>query len=223
MRETEISEFELAMPFGGSHIYSYVLPPGEAFPVGDFRYEVATQAWTWSTEAFHIHGFEPGEVVPTTRLVLAHKHPGDRDGFAALFDQVCTQGGTMASHHRIIDGLGRTRRVIVVARSVMGVGGVTAVIGHFIDLSRIMESETSVIADEAVARAVEKRHVIEQAKGVLMERFSIDAEAAFEMLAHASQHSHEKLRDVAGQLIGTLSKAQGNPAADRQASQDTGT
>jgi len=47
---------------------------GPAVPArsGRFSLEVATGAWWWSDETYRIHGFEPGEVVPTTRLVLAH-------------------------------------------------------------------------------------------------------------------------------------------------------
>jgi GAF domain-containing protein len=52
-------------------------------------------------------------------------------------------------------------------------------------------------------RAMESRAVIEQAKGVLMERYKVTAEQAFTLLTHASQRVNVKLRDVAEELTAT--------------------
>jgi len=52
-------------------------------------------------------------------------------------------------------------------------------------------------------RAMESRATIEQAKGVLMERHKLTADAAFTVLAHASQRHNVKLRDVADHLVQT--------------------
>lgn len=52
-------------------------------------------------------------------------------------------------------------------------------------------------------RALESRDVIGQAKGILMERFKISADQAFEMLVAVSQHRHVKLRDLAFELATT--------------------
>jgi len=52
-------------------------------------------------------------------------------------------------------------------------------------------------------RAMEYRGVIEQAKGILMERYRITAEQAFTLLTHASQRSNVKLREVAEELTAT--------------------
>jgi AmiR/NasT family two-component response regulator len=46
-----------------------------------------------------------------------------------------------------------------------------------------------------------RRAVIEQAKGILMARHSIDADKAFEMLRGHSQHNGNKLADVAGAIV----------------------
>jgi AmiR/NasT family two-component response regulator len=48
-----------------------------------------------------------------------------------------------------------------------------------------------------------RRAVIEQAKGILMARHSIDADRAFEMLREHSQHSGNKLVDVATAIVGS--------------------
>ena len=66
---------------------------------------------------------------------------------------------------------------------------------------------------EAAARTAEdlvhlrtamlSRAVIEQAKGVLMERYKITQDQAFTLLTHSSQRTNVKLRDVAEELVRT--------------------
>ena len=47
------------------------------------------------------------------------------------------------------------------------------------------------------------RALIEQAKGILMERHKITEDEAFTILTHASQRTNTKLRDVAAELVRT--------------------
>jgi GAF domain-containing protein len=66
---------------------------------------------------------------------------------------------------------------------------------------------------EAAARTMEdpnhlrtammSRAIIEQAKGILMERHKIKEDEAFTILTHASQRTNTKLRDVADKLVQT--------------------
>jgi GAF domain-containing protein len=51
--------------------------------------------------------------------------------------------------------------------------------------------------------AVDSRDVIGQAKGVLMERYKLTSQQAFEMLVGASQMGHRKLREVAQHVAET--------------------
>jgi GAF domain-containing protein len=51
--------------------------------------------------------------------------------------------------------------------------------------------------------AMQSRAVIEQAKGMLMERHRINEDQAFTVLTHASQNTNAKLRDVAAELVRT--------------------
>ncbi len=104
MRKVETTPAGSSALTGRHQTFSYILPPGTGFAVGDFSFEVDSGLWNWSEGSSIIHGFEPGDVVPTTGLVLAHKHPADRDEFERIFRGVVTDGGTMVSHHRIIDG-----------------------------------------------------------------------------------------------------------------------
>jgi GAF domain-containing protein len=52
-------------------------------------------------------------------------------------------------------------------------------------------------------RAMESRSVIEQAKGILMERYKVTSDQAFNLLTHASQRNNVKLRDIAEELAAT--------------------
>ena len=45
--------------------------------------------------------------------------------------------------------------------------------------------------------------MIDQAKGILMERHKLTADQAFQYLAHASQAANVKLRDIADHLTQT--------------------
>ena len=49
-------------------------------------------------------------------------------------------------------------------------------------------------------QAMVSRATIEQAKGILMERYKITSDQAFTLLTHASQRSNVKLRDIAEEL-----------------------
>ena len=50
-------------------------------------------------------------------------------------------------------------------------------------------------------KAMEFRSVIEQAKGILIERHKVTADPAFRMLVDSSMHTTRKVRDVAEQLV----------------------
>jgi AmiR/NasT family two-component response regulator len=53
---------------------------------------------------------------------------------------------------------------------------------------------------EGIETALQSRDVIGQAKGILMERGHVDAQAAFSELVAMSQTLNEKLRDVAQRI-----------------------
>jgi GAF domain-containing protein len=55
--------------------------------------------------------------------------------------------------------------------------------------------------EENLARAVDARKLVGQAMGILMERYDLDDDRAFQVLKRYSQGTNTKLRDVALQLI----------------------
>jgi GAF domain-containing protein len=62
--------------------------------------------------------------------------------------------------------------------------------------------------------ALQSRAVIEQAKGVLMERHRCSADEAFHRLAIQSQREGRKLRQVAAELVATVQPPSGRPAGE---------
>ena len=54
-----------------------------------------------------------------------------------------------------------------------------------------------------MAQAVDARRLVGQAMGILMERYDLDSDRAFEVLKRYSQDNNRKLRDVALELIDT--------------------
>jgi GAF domain-containing protein len=52
-------------------------------------------------------------------------------------------------------------------------------------------------------RALDSRAVIDQAKGILMERFKLTPDAAFEALTRVSMETNTKVRDVASRFVAT--------------------
>src|SRR4051794_2056957 len=68
---------------------------------------------------------------------------------------------------------------------------------------------------EAVRDIAEKRAIIDQAKGMLMLVYGVDADAAFGLLRWQSQHHNVKLRLMAEQLVEDFSRAS-HAAVDRR-------
>jgi len=66
--------------------------------------------------------------------------------------------------------------------------------------------------------ALQSRAVIDQAKGVLVERFKVTPDQAFDLLRRASMHGNRKLRDVADHLVLTgeiILDPRPDPTSDR--------
>jgi GAF domain-containing protein len=70
---------------------------------------------------------------------------------------------------------------------------------------------------ENMRRAMEFRSVIEQAKGILIERHELTPDEAFRLLADASMHTNLKVREVAEDLVLTGQLAAAPPSSQQQA------
>ena len=187
----EPMEIERALTLGMNHV------------VGRYRYELATQRWWWSEETFQIHGFEPGEVVPTTTLVLAHKHPDDRARASHVLEDAALTGEPFSSMHRIMDARGRERTLTVVGqgRCDPRTGQVHELVGYFVDVTTAVKARASESANASIRAAATTRAPIEQAKGIIAFALGIGAEEAFEYLRSTSNHTNIAVRDVARRIV----------------------
>jgi GAF domain-containing protein len=61
-------------------------------------------------------------------------------------------------------------------------------------------------------RALQSRAVIDQAKGILMTRHGLSADAAFDELSQRSQAAQRKLREVAADLVEEVQRGGGGPS-----------
>jgi hypothetical protein len=179
-----------------------VLAAGTSEPVARFRFEVATSSWWWSEAMYRLHGFRPGEVVPSTALLMAHKHAEDRARTEQQLVAVLATGEPFCCRHRIIDAAGRERMVLSLGEGMCDASGaVCTVQGYFIDVTDSMRQVIDAEARDAVQRSAEARAVIEQAKGLLIGIYRIDADAAFDLLRWHSQQTNTKLRVLADRLV----------------------
>jgi hypothetical protein len=167
--------------------------------VGSFRHSRAEDRWEWSDAVAHMHGYAPGNVRPTTALVMSHIHPDDAANVSGLIEAMTGHGKPFSSRHRIIDTRGRIHPVIVIGERLCDDGGtVIGSQGFYVDLSDVAGSDT---VEDAIADFMEHRAIIEQAKGFLMMTYGVSAERAFDILVWRSQATNTKLRKLALQII----------------------
>jgi hypothetical protein len=177
-----------------------------------FRFSRTSDTWTWSEEMFALYGFRPGEVVPSTKLLLSHQHPEDRDAVERTLRSAVDTGTEKALWHRLFDVGGVERQVVTVARGEVGADGCAeGLSGRTVDVSEPIRRAASREVDDALRRISESRPLIEQAKGALMLAYGLDADASFELLRRHSQDRNVKLRDLARSLVDALQTEGGRP------------
>jgi hypothetical protein len=137
--------------------------------VGWYRFYFSDERWEWSPEVDQIHGYQPGTVIRQSHRPFS-------------------------TRHRIITVQGTTREVVVIGERLHdSAGQVIGTQGFYIDVTPTNEARQARIT-EAVAEIADNRAVIEQAKGVLIHVYRIDAAAAFDLLKWRSQETNTKLR-----------------------------
>ncbi len=174
--------------------------------VGRYRYCPDTDQWWWSDHMFRIHGFEPGEVVPSTELVMRHIHPDDRAAAWESREAVVDRQEPFSFLHRIVTAAG-SERIVVAAGHLEDTGEGTSVVhGHLVDLTEVRRDAVAAALDPAVVDFAQHRAVIEQAKGVLMQLYSVDADTSFALLQAFSMDANMKVRDVATLLVAAATR-----------------
>jgi len=172
--------------------------------VGSWRLYFADERWEWSSEVERIHGYEPGTITPTTRLVLSHKHPDDVGHVAATLDDILRTRRPFSTRHRIIDVQGQTREVVVIGERLQNPHGeIIGTQGFYLDVTP-SESQQQESISRAVAAISDSRSLIDQVRGILILVYRIDADAAFGVLRWRSQVTNTKLRTFAEQLMADI-------------------
>jgi PAS domain S-box-containing protein len=168
--------------------------------VGWFRFYFDDERWEWSPQVAKMHGYAPGSVTPTTELVLSHKHPDDYRQIADTLELIRQTRQAFSSRHRIRDVQGVVHHVVVVGDQLRnGDGFVVGTHGFYIDVTPAERARQDKLTAE-VEKITKTRAAIEQAKGMLMAIYGIDAQAAFDLLKWRSQESNVKLRPLAEQI-----------------------
>lgn len=187
---------------GQSAAVEQALAGGAPQGVGWFRFHFADQRWEWSEQVQRMHGYKPGSVTPTTELVLSHKHPDDRGQVAATIDEILHTHKAFSTRHRIIDTKGKVHHVVVIGdRLCDDHGAVIGTQGFYVDVTPISEEVHQERVTEKLTEIAANRAGIDQAKGMLMLVYGIDADAAFNLLKWLSQEANVKLRPLAEQIV----------------------
>ena len=153
------------------------------------------------TGLYTIHGFQPGQIVPTTALMTAHQHPDDRAGAAQLIAAAVPAGKPFCSRHRILDAQRRVHTVVTLGEAQQdGDGRISQIRGYLIDVTDALHRDLSRGHPAGRHNAVGTRAAIEQAKGALMITYGLDEDEAFALLRWHSQHRNIKLRDIAATI-----------------------
>ncbi|WP_161600660.1 PAS and ANTAR domain-containing protein [Mycolicibacterium hodleri] len=167
--------------------------------VGRFEYHYASDTWTWSDTVAIIHGYEPGQVKPTTELVLNHKHPDDLAQVKGLLKQ---SAAPFSSRHRIHTTTGELRSVVVVGDAILDDGGsIVATRGFYVDVTESLKAELEQSVSAKLHMIVAHREIIDQAKGMLMMAYQISADSAFGILRWRSQELNVKLLWIAEKIV----------------------
>jgi hypothetical protein len=168
---------------------------------GWFRFYFEDQRWEWSDQVQRMRGYEPGTVTPTTELVIAHKHPADRNQLAATINEMIEHRRPFSTRHRIVDTRGNTHEVVVVGDQFRDSSGdVIGTHGFYVDVTPTSSRKREENISAKVAEIAERRGAIDRTKGMLMLVYGVDELAAFNLLKSLSQVRNMKLGVLAEQI-----------------------
>lgn len=190
-------------------------PPGHSEPVGGFRLDLGSDRWTWTDEIYAMHGFAPGEIVPSTALTITHIHPDDRQGAIDLLERARSDGSPFSSVHRVIDAQGHLRVLGVTGQGRRDANGeIVELVGYFVDLSESQRAAVDRDATKHIAAGAAGRASIEQAKGILMAGLHVTDDTAFAILRGRSNDTNIPLRTLAREFVDVARDALDNEPVD---------
>jgi hypothetical protein len=182
--------------------------------IGRFTWDPPADHWRWSTTMYELHGYDPEAAAASTALWLEHKHPNDRRNAAEQLAAAASDPDPFSHYHRIITVKGSERTVLAVHHGQLDDTRhqVTRRIGFMVDVT---DDQRNAIRD-AFRQLARHRAVIEQAKGMVMLGYRVDADQAFALLRwHSNQHNI-KLHLLAHQLVHAVSDYDVSSTSTRQ-------
>ena len=177
-------------------------PFTSVFVAAHAAYLVHDDRWQWDEQMFRLHGFEPGQIVPTTGVLLAHTHPEDRSCCAALLEAAVADGESFVCQHRVIDALNHEHIVVALGQPERDENAsVRAVQVILADVTDAVRQQAREAAASAVRGATATRAVIDEAKGALMAEYGLTGDQAFEVLRTLSNNFNVKVVVLAEAIL----------------------
>lgn len=185
--------FELASAIG----------TGGAQPVGAYRFDLQSGTWWWSDEVYTMYGYERGDVVPTSELMLAHNHPDERTIDIPALEVSCRAGRPFSYIHRILDAHQDVRTLAVSGQGRLDDSNevVLEATGFFVDVSAVERATYQAEVSKALGEILASRASIEQAKGIVRLTYGLSDADAIEVLRQNSSRANVKIRDLADGLL----------------------
>lgn len=193
-----------------------VLAVGTHLLVGQYRVELSSGTWWWSDEVYTMHGWTPGDVEPGLDALRSRKHPDDRARVVRAATDALRSGRPFACAHRIVDGHGKARSVVVTGQGRRDERGrVVEIAGYVVDATPSQKEALERESQRAVTRAFVSQAAVEQVKGVLMAVYGVDDGAAARLLADAALEAGVPVHETATQVMRALTSAGGvGPTAE---------
>jgi hypothetical protein len=138
-RSSDLSDALDAYPRKGVDAMTPAFHDNEGAPaVGFFTYSVLDDRWSWSDGMYLLHGYEAGEVLPSTELLLEHEHPDDGAGMREVLDTAVRTGSLFGCYHRVVDRQRHCHAVLAVGRGIPDEHGFVArVEGFYVDIAEL--------------------------------------------------------------------------------------
>jgi|GEM_PF-2250203 len=184
--------------------------------VGAFALFADSGRWRCSTRACALLGLPTEARESTTEEVLRGIHPDDVPAVRAALARCLADGQPFAVQGRLPHPGGEEARLLVVGEGGATSGGAVGVIrGFFVDATGVWAREVGREATRQVLRARASQEVIDQARGILMLLYGLDAEAAFAVLIWQSQRANVKVHRLARLLVDAAARELELPEATR--------
>jgi len=196
--------------------------------VGRFVGRPQGDRWVWDQKLFAILGYPTPVEFVTLQTLLQHVVADDRQLAADAFEAAVQHGHPVDVSCRLHAADGTLRSVLVTAEvmesepSELSMASTLEMdmlagdrgpwlAGLLIDLTELRLSAIRAATEHAVAEALRHRAVIEQAKGIVMVAYRVDADTAFHLLTRHSQNTNTKLHELAARLVAQVSDPRFNP------------